>query len=63
MWRNGLCFEENGILDFSSSYYVYSDVSYTFCRIGHESFDLLHHDVVNPLLIEGLVIINTSVRM
>ena len=52
MWRNGLCFEENGILDFSSSYYVYSDVSYTFCRIGHESFDLLHHDVVNPLLIE-----------
>ena len=23
------------------------------CRLGHENFELLNHDVVEPLLIEG----------
>lgn len=24
-------------------------------RIGHENFELLNHDVVNPLMIEGIL--------
>ena len=24
-----------------------------FCRIGHDNFELVNHDIVNPLMIEG----------
>lgn len=26
---------------------------FSSCRIGHENFELLNHDVVEPLLLEG----------
>ena len=26
------------------------------CRIGHENFELLNHDVVTPLMIEGNIV-------
>ena len=30
------------------------------CRIGHENFELLNHDIVEPVLLEGKLVRNLS---
>lgn len=30
----------------------------SFCRIGHENFELLNHDIVEPVLLEGKLVRN-----